>query len=801
MSIRTQKLRDTIIYKSAVIREIEGKFIEERTFREGCKICLERARLITESYKETEGQPEVLRRGKALAKILENMTIFIRDGEQIVGNFASDPASVPVFPELAVRWVDDTIGKFSKAVLDDEGRREWRDIYSYWDGKSVDDRVMAILPASVKDYVDINSANFTTLYRNALMSGVVNFQKVLRIGLNGVISEIEARLDTLNADLDMHPSDYVAQKNFLEAALISCKALVRFANRYAAKAQGMTNCEPDKGRAKELEHIAGICQWVPANGARTLHEAMQSWWFIFIANRLIETRGQGNGARLDQLFYPFYKKDLDAGRINRSEAQELMEYLLIKLEECGHLQQWEVGVQGAGSTMYLNEVLGGTTRDGQDATNEFSFIILDAALAMRTVHTNLVIRYHPKINHDLILKAIDLVSTGIGYPTFFNDSAAIPMILERGIPLEDARDYGVRGCVSWLIPGKNSHNHYAQAGVLSLGKCLELALNEGRDMLTGEQLGYPTPNPSMFSSLEDIKNAYFDQVRFFVEKMVKIVNLSTEMFVQYMPLPFTSALVDGCIERGKDLNAWTYNSRQSIISAGNTNVADSLAAIKKFVYDEKRLTLEELIDALKINFEGKEELRHMLLNEAPKFGNDDDYVDNLNRELQHGIQHIAKQYKSWWGDPWGFDGSIAGGYYLWGKRAAASADGRKAADSFADAVLSPMAGRDRNGPTAVIKSMGKVTPTWPYLANQKFLPAFLKGENKEKFAAYLKTWADLGNYHIQFNVIGKETLLDAQAHPENYTNLTVRVAGYSAYFVDLSKGVQNDIIARTAQNF
>jgi formate C-acetyltransferase len=271
------------------------------------------------------------------------------------------------------------------------------------------------------------------------------------------------------------------------------------------------------------------------------------------------------------------------------------------------------------------------------------------------------------------------------------------------------------------------------------------------------------------------------------------------MYVQYIQLPFTSATVDGCIERGMDCQAWTYNSRSSFLVAGLTNVADSLAAIRKFVYEEGRLTLEELIVALKANFEDKEDLRQRLINEVPKFGNDDDYVDNLNRELQHKAQHLIEQYKSWWGDPWSLDGSLAGGYYFWGKRAAASADGRKARDSFADAVLSPMAGRDLKGPTAVIKSMGKVTPLYSHLANQKFMPQFLKGGNKEKFAAYLKTWADLGNSHIQFNVIGREALLDAQAYPERYTNLVVRVAGYNAYFVDLGKGVQDDILARTAQ--
>jgi len=336
--------------------------------------------------------------------------------------------------------------------------------------------------------------------------------------------------------------------------------------------------------------------------------------------------------------------------------------------------------------------------------------------------------------------------------------------------------------------------------VISLGKCLELALNQGRDRFTGKQLGCPTADPRTFTSIEDIKKAFFEQVNFIFDKVTTITNIADDMYVRYMPLPFMSAIVDGCIERGQDLNAWTYHAHETILVGGATNVADSLAAIKKFVFEEKKLTLEELLEVLRTNYEGKEEIRQMLLS-APKFGNDDDYVDYINSEIHNRIQTIAEQYTNWWGSPFGINGSIAGGYYQLGKRAAASADGRKDRESFADGTLSPMAGADRKGPTAVLKSMGKVTPRWSELTNQKFMPQFLEGEYKQQFAAYLKTWADLGNNHIQFNVVSRETLLDAQAHPEQYANLIVRVAGYSAYFTDLSKGLQDDIIARASQEF
>lgn len=528
---------------------------------------------------------------------------------------------------------------------------------------------------------------------------------------------------------------------------------------------------------------------------------MQTFWFCFIINRVIETRGQGIGVRFDQVMYPFYRRDIEEDRITREKAQELMEHLLVKLDGCGHLQRPELHDVGAGSSMFQTLTLSGTTKDGKDATNEFSFVMLDAAIAMKTVHTNYVIRYHPTINQDFILRAIDLVRTGVGYPAFVSDNAYYPFIINRGIPIEDARDYVIRGCVSWLIPGKNSHNHRASSAMLNFTKCLELALNEGKDMLTGNQLGCTTPNPATFKTLDDVKEAFYKQLDFIVSKITASINLGDDFYARHMPLPFTSALVQGCIEQGQDCNSWTYNSREDIISAGLTNVADSFAALKKFVYDDKLISLTDLIEILKADWKGHEELRQRSINDAPKFGNDDDYADMEMRELHHRAQDIVRRYKNWWGDPWDLDGSMSASYFIWGGHTAATPDGRRHRESLADAVLSPSGGYDRKGPTATLRSMGKVTPIWPELANQRFMPQFLEAQYKPQFAAYLKSWADLGNSHIQFNVVDRETLLNAQAHPEDYQNLIVRVAGYSAFFVDLSRGVQADIIKRTVQAF
>lgn len=795
-STTTRELRNTISYKSQIARKEEGA-PAKREFRKGNKICLERARLMTQSYKETEGEPEVIRRAKALAKVLENMTIYIRSGERIVGNYASDPYSFPLYPEISFRALEHEINDGLRYMLDDKGKEELQDIISYWSGKSIEDRVMAVVPDSLKDYIDFNG--LTRAHFMWGKSGLLpNFKTLFELGLNGIIKKADVRLEELKADVGgLRADEFIEQSHFLKAAIIACRGAINFSRRFADKAREMAEVEGNATRKRMLEEIAEICDRVPANSARTLHEAMQSLWFAYLINHMIETTGQACGIRLDYLVYPFYKKDMEEGRISREDAQQLVEFLYIKIEEMGQLLATDVGQ--AGATLFQTINLGGTTPEGEDATNEFSFIMLDAAMAMRTINLDLAIRCHPKIDQNLILKAIDLIYSGLGYPKFFNDNAIIPFLVERGIPLKEARNYVVSGCVAWLMPGKSANVGRPNVGVVNFGKCLELALNQGKDVFTGRQLGWLTPDPTSFTSIDAVMDAYLKQLGYAAKKLVDFDNLVQGFCARYMQRPFSSAVVDDCIENGKDCTSFVYDPITYLLCCGNTNVADSIAAMKKLVFEEKLITMDELLAALRNNFEGQEELRQQLL-KAPKFGNDDDYVDLIMREVQHKSQEEVQKLSDYYGYPVMLDGSIAGAYYPWGRRCGATPDGRKAKETFADAVLSPMAGMDSRGPTAVIKSTGKVTPTWCYLTNQKFMPQYLEGENKKLFLDYLKTWADLGNYHIQFNVVDKKTLLDAQEHPENYSDLIVRVAGYSAYFVELSRGLQNDIIARATQS-
>jgi formate C-acetyltransferase len=801
-------LKKGIYYKSSLSRsfmpkgDFKGDLYVIPEFRTQIKICLERARYLTESYKETEGEPMVIRRAKAIEHVLENMTVYIQPGELLVGNFASRPECLPTYPELVHRWLDEAIDDGHRDMLTEEEKKEYREIYRYWHGKSVDDRVRDILPDDLKDYVDFNGVCYTNHFSIWRPPESLNIRKLLKLGSNGIIDQVEQRLKDLRAGTQgLHARDYVEQRQTLEAMLIALRAVIKFAKRYADLASDLAKEEKDDGRKKELEEIASVCDWVPANRPRSLHEALQSYFFAYLIAKMIECQAQGLGDRLDQLMNPFYQLDKEAGRITREEAQELLECLYIKLSEKGHLNPPEVAGVYAGISDVKDINIGGVDEKGEDATNEFSFIILDAAESIRVPEPTIAFRYHPKIDPELVDRAIDVVRTGIGYPAFYNDSAAIPYFLNRGIPLEEARGWVILACVSPSIPGKNMRQNRPNFGVINLSSCLELALYQGVNKLTGKQLGVKTPDPNTFTRIEDVMDAYLTQVRFIGDKMTRIDNIGQAFYEQYMQRPFASALLDGCIERGKDCNSWIYHDYPNCLMTGSTNVADSLAVIKKLIFEEKKVSMSELIEAIRTNWEGKEELRQMCINDAPKFGNDLDYVDDLARQVHIRSNEEFGRTPGYWGGRPVLDGSIAGGYYAMSKGCGATPDGRKDSESTADAVMSPMAGRDKNGPTAVIKSTGKITPTYPHLFNQKFMPQFLEGENKRIFAQYLKTWADLGNWHVQFNVVDRSTLLDAQIHPEKYPDLLVRVAGYSAYFVDLSKGVQDDIIRRCEQRF
>ena len=589
----------------------------------------------------------------------------------------------------------------------------------------------------------------------------------------------------------------------MRSVIITCRAAIRFANRYAELALEMAKKEVDPQRKKELRGIADICSRIPANPCKSFRDAIQCFFFLHLITHHIEYQQQGINVRFDQILGPYYKRDVNAGVLTREEALELVELLWIKFDEGGHLRSPQYYTIGQGTTLFRGLNIGGITPEGDFLCNDLSYLALEATEATRTIEPSLTLRYHPTIPHKLLQKSVELIRTGHGMPALFNDTAIIQHLLNKGIRLEDARNYTL-GCVTWFLPGKNLSGNVLRlvSRALNLAACLELALYQGRNKKTGEQEGAVTPDPRTFQCVDDLMDAYLTQVRFFLDKLEVVDRFINALYAKYFQLPFTSALLDGCIERATDCTGWAEYSYPRAITCGNTNVIDSLAAVKKLVFEEKKISMDQLIEALKANWEGYETLRQMCLN-APKWGNGDGYVDDIGEEFHTKTERVFEEFTDIYGTPWTQGGSAAALYSNMSLRTGATPDGRKDGDLLADAVLSPAQGRDKNGPTAVLNSTSRVDAVngFCHLLNQRFMPQFMTDEYMQTFLDYIRTWSDMGHWHIQFNVVDSEILKAAQRHPEDYANLVVRVAGYSAFFVDLSEQTQNDIISRTAQCF
>jgi len=801
----TLKVKDEMpfLIKATRGRGRLGERTGETAYRAGIKICMERPRLVTESYKETEGEPYVLRRAKALAKYLDNMTIYIQPWERIVGNFASTPDSIQHYPELFWRWLDKAIDNDYKMMLTDEEREELHEIHKYWRNTAVHGTERSLLPEDVKPYWSfLNHGAY--FFIHGAHASCANYEKVFEKGLKGIIQEAKDRLADISSDPSFYiqADKYLEQKRFLDAAIIALEAGCRWGKRYAEKARELAKSEKNGKRKKELEQIAEVCDWVPESPARNLHEAIQCYFFLVLITRVIDLQTSGLGERIDQILYPFYKKDKEEGRITREEAQELLEYVRLKMNEFGELVPPTAG--GGGGFVVTTRVttVGGQTPQGDDATNEMTYIVIDAAKTIKLTQPSIAIRLHKNTPPELLYAVTDALRQAPGVFSLINDEMMIPHLLDLGIPLEDARNHSIEGCMRWIIPGKPM-SFRALGGMFALPRCLELALYQGVDKFSGKQIGARTPDPLTFTSIDDLIEAYFAQVRFFVEKLVIINNFVEVLDNEYLPQPFLSALMDGCIEHGQDCRKYKYFYNTILQPIGQVTVVNSLAAVKKLVFEDKRVSMAELVDAVKNNWEGKEDLRQMFINEAPKFGNDDDYVDLLARDIYLRTTQTIRSFKNIYGTSYMEDGTGASTYYTGSVLTGATPDGRKDRDYFNDGTISPAIGTDKKGPTAVLKSVAKIdhARTFTHLFNQKFLPQYLEGANRDAFVAYLKTWIDLGIHHIQFNVFDRETLLEAQRNPEKYANLVVRVAGYSAYFVDLDKGLQDQIISRTEQGF
>ena len=766
------------------------------------QICPERAVLITESFCSTEGEPIALRRAKAMQHILKNMTIWIHEGELIVGNAASTPRSSPIFPETTTNWVKKELGTFwdrpvDKFYVSEETYRVlMEEVFPYWEGKTVEDLAMAYVPEESKKAWLITHRVFNPMLylRNGVGHMIADYETPIRLGFCGIIGKYKKAL----AELDLTDPGALKKRIFYESVILTCESVICFANRYADLALELAGKEKNPTRRKELLEIADVCRHVPEHPARTFREATQTFWFVEMLIQL-ETDGTGVSTdRYDRLVYPFYQKELEEGNITSGQAQEIIECLFIKFFETMKVYDLDNATYFSGYSLGQILTIGGVDEEGRDDTNAITYLCMDAERNMNLTQPNLAVRVNKNTPDDFLFKVCRHIAQGSGKPHLFNDEIIIPALLKEGVSLEEARGYTLIGCVESGVPGKM--DAWANVSMFNLVKCLELALNQGVCALTGEQAGIRTKDPLEFQSMDEIIRAYEEQVSYFVKHMTICANAIDLAHQQILPLPLLSALFPDCLEKGKDVTKggakYNFSGPQGV---GIADVADSLMAVKKLVFDEKKYTLTQILEAMRKDFEGYEMLRRDL-EDAPKYGNDLDEVDEY--AVRAGRQYCTEV--SAYANARG--GRFRAGLYPvsanvpMGMDVAAMPNGRKSKTPLADGV-SPSIGADRNGPTAVIKSVAKldhIKASNGTLLNQKFNPDILKtDEQLELFMALIRTYFELGGWHMQFNVVSADTLKDAQIHPENYKNLLVRVAGYSAFFVDLDQSLQKNIIDRT----
>ena len=762
------------------------------------EVFAERAVLTTKAYAETEGQPMLLRRARMMEEILGGVQVLVREGELIVGCKTPAILGSPLYPEVAGDWVEqelDTLAlrEESPFAVSDETKATLRaEVFDYWRGKQVFNRIMEALPEEVVRAT--NEGIFFHYYLNRTIGHItVDYERVLHKGFLGLKAEAEAELENINYE----DPGCLKKVYLLQAMSRSCDAAILFANRYAQEAEQQARAESDPLRKAELEKIAEICRRVPVHPARTFYEALQSFYFIHLILNL-ETNSYAIGpGRFDQYLYPYYQADIESGKLTRKQAWELLACLWIKLNELTVVK--EGGTAKASNTYndFQNLNLAGQTADGRDATNDLSYLCLEVTGELRLPQPQVSVLISEKTPDRFLAKACEVVSLGFGIPAIFNEDEKTQALLHKGKTLEDARRGCINGCVEIVVQGKDM---MASSGYFNLPKSLELALNAGVNPLTGTQLGPKTESIDELTTFDKFLDAVREQIAYGVELKMIYDGIAKQAYAEFCPVPFTSLLMDDCLKSGKDYHdGGTHYSSPMMCGVGTGTMADSLATIKKFVYEDKVVSLGELVEALRSDFKGHERLLQMLRNRAPKWGNGDDYVDSLAHDIVEMFADELEKHHNERGVPYAAN-MIPTTTHIWfGDLTGATPDGRRSQTPQSEGI-SPVQGMDRQGPTAVIRSMSRLDHARcsGTLLNMKFHPSALSGDQGlQKFSQLIRTYFKLGGHHMQFNVLSSETLLAAQQHPEEYQDLIVRVAGYSDYFVRLSRELQDEIISRT----
>ncbi len=774
--------------------------LRERVINAKPYLCTERALLATEGYQMTESEPNIIRRAKVLDHVLRNMTVYILDDELIVGHQAVHQRSGNLFPEYAVQWIADEFDIFSTRAgdrfitLPEDKKVFFEKIYPYWKGKTLQDRILPLLSEET-NRVRFDAMIYAVGHHETGGFGhvVIDHERILKKGYLGIKHDVEAKL----ASLKMEEPDAWNKKLFYDAVIIICNAVIAFAERYAEQAEKQASAEPEEKRRNELLQIAANCRRVPANPATTFWEACQVVWFNQLVLQINDNGTSYTPGRLDQFLYPYYKADLERG-LTKEALQEQFEALWIKFTEPVKLFCEADSIINVGQPTGQNVQAGGIDAAGNDATNDLSYRMLEAHIHLRLMQPNFTVRLQRNTPKEFLLRTIDAIKTGTGMPQLTTDETFVKAMMRSGVSLEDARDYVPVGCMETMP--KNTWGR-ANCGFFNLTKVLELALNDGVCQITGKQIGPKTGDARLFATMEEIKQAYEKQLAYAVKQQVIENNLIDIVHKDLCPVPLVSIFLDDCIESGKDATSGgaKYNW-SAIMGIGVANVGDSLMGIQQAVFDEKLVSMSELVDALNNNFVGKEPLRQYLLNRVPKYGNDIPEVDEYVRYATSAFFDEVEKHKAYHGG--NYVGSLISisAYVPFGEKTGATADGRLSGSILADSI-SPSNGCDLSGPTAAIKSARVIEQercTNGLIFNIKLNPGQVQTqEGIEKFAALLRSQVELGGAQIQFNVVSGETLRKAKAHPEDYRGLVVRVAGYSAFFSELAEEIQDSIIART----
>lgn len=770
------------------------KYLKDKMLSEPRYASIEQALIITECYKQNEEKPRIIQRALALKASLENIGISAEPEELIVGNRTAGVRYGVVFPESGSTWVDREFETLptrpqDKFNVHSEDIETFRNVIKpYWEGKSLEDVLNRRYGKEIDEIAKVVKINQKDHAQGHICPNCIEW---LNLGPAGLKEQAREKLKTCSE----------GQRDFYESVILVMEGVQNFMVRYHDLIMSMAEKEQNEEKKKSMIQVAANCKELSKRPAETFHEAVQSIWFLFVVLQMESNASSFSPGRLDRHLIQYYEKDVKEGRLNRQAALEIIECMWLKFNEIVYMRNSHGAKYFAGFPIGFNIAVGGQDEEGNDYSNDLSFLFLEAQRHLGLPQPNLSVRLHEGTRDELLHEAVRVVAKGSGMPQFFNDKAVIPSIMELGIEEKDAMDYAIVGCVELTTQGNNLG--WSDSAMFNLNKALEVTLTGGVCLLTGERIAPHFGSLKSYETFGQLEQAFQKQIDYFMDKMILACEEVEKAHIDLLPSPFLSASIDDCMEKGMDVTAggakYNLSGIQMIQVA---NLADSLAAIKQLVYDEKRVSREEMLDALKKDFEGYEILRTMMLNKVPKYGNDVDWVDAMGTKWADYFKNRLRTFTNYRGGPYHTGMYTVSAHVPMGENVGATPDGRHAGEPLADGGMSPVYGRDIKGPTAVLKSVSKLDKTLTTnggLLNMKFLPEFFHNETGvKKFGSFLRSFVDLEIPHIQFNVVRKEDLIAAKENPEQYRGLTVRVAGYTAYFTELADELQNEIIARTS---